>query len=68
MLKSLSPEAIEELRRLKEDLCLAVKRASEAGRDDPTLSARNSAIFRKARMADKKVTAMTRSIAEIERA
>jgi hypothetical protein len=68
MLKSLSPEANEELRRLKEDLSLAVKRASEAGRDDPTRSAHNSAISRKARMADKKVSAMTRRIAEIERA
>jgi hypothetical protein len=56
----------EELRRLREDLVLAVKRADEAFREAPTLSPHNRAIFHKARMADQRVVAMRRRIAEIE--
>jgi hypothetical protein len=63
----ITPEATEELRRLKEELVLAVKRADEAFREDPTRSSLNSATFRKARMADATVTAIRRRIAEIER-
>jgi len=63
----ITPEATEELRRLKEELVLAVKRADEAFREDPTRSSLNSATFRKARMADAAVTAIRRRIAEIER-
>ena len=44
----------------------AVKRAAEAFREDPTRSSLNSAIFRKARMADEKVSALKRRIAEME--
>jgi hypothetical protein len=66
MTKSLSPDTIEELRRLKEELPMAVKRAAEAFREDPSRSSLNSAIFRKARMADEKVIALTRRIAELE--
>jgi hypothetical protein len=62
----LSRESTEELRRVSEDLVLAVKRADEALREAPTLSSRNSAIFREARMADRTVSAMRRRIAEIE--
>jgi hypothetical protein len=48
---------------------LAVKRrAAEAFTEDPTRSSLNSATFRKARMADGKVVAIRRRIAEIERA
>jgi hypothetical protein len=60
-------EAEEELRRLREDLTLAVKRADEAFREDPTRSSLNTATFRKARMADAKVGALKGRIAEIER-
>jgi hypothetical protein len=45
---------MEELRLLKEELPMAVKRAAEAFREDPTRSSLNSATFRKARMADDK--------------
>jgi hypothetical protein len=64
----ITPEATEELRRLKEELVLAVKRADEAFREDPTRSSLNSSTFRKARMADEKVKAIRRRIADIERA
>jgi hypothetical protein len=64
----ITPEATEELRRLKEELVLAVKRAGEAFREDPTRSSLNSSTFRKARMADEKVNAIRRRIAGIERA
>jgi hypothetical protein len=57
MAKKLSLEAREELKRLKEDLSLAVKRAAEAFREDPTRSSQNSDGFRKAQMADEKVNA-----------
>ena len=60
-------EVLEELRRLKEELPMAVRRAAEAFREDPTRSSLNSATFRKARMADAAVTAIRRRIAEIER-
>jgi hypothetical protein len=66
MTRSLTPEAKEELRLLKEELPMAVKRAAEAFREDPTRSSLNSAIFRKARMADEKVSALKRRIAEME--
>jgi hypothetical protein len=66
MAKILSLEAREELKRLKEDLSLAVKRAAEAFREDPTRSSQNSDVFRKAQMADEKVNALKRRIAEIE--
>jgi hypothetical protein len=62
----LSPSQIVELRQLKEDLSLAVKRAAEAFRADPTRSSHNSAIFRKAQMADQTVQALKRRIADIE--
>jgi hypothetical protein len=58
----------EELRRLKEELTLAVKRAEEAFREEPTRRSLNSATFRKARMSDDKVSALRRRIAEMERA
>jgi hypothetical protein len=54
------------LRQLKEDLSLAVKRAAEAFREDPTRSSQNSATFRKSQMADEKVQALKRRIADIE--
>jgi hypothetical protein len=47
---------------------MSVKRAAEAFREDPTRSSLNSATFRKARMADDKVSSIRRRIAEIERA
>jgi hypothetical protein len=59
-------ELAEELRRLKEELPLAIKRAAEAFREDPTRSSQNSATFRKAQMADKKVNAIKHRIASIE--
>jgi hypothetical protein len=68
MVSPLTGGAEEELRRFKEELILAIKRADEAFRDDPTRSSLNSATFRKARMADVKVTALRRRIAEMERA
>jgi hypothetical protein len=68
MIKSLLSDAMEELRLLKEELPMSVKRAAEAFREDPTRSSLNSATFRKARMADDKVSSIRRRIAEIERA
>ena len=62
----LGPAQIVELRRLKEDLWLALKRAAEASRADPTRSSQNSAIFRKARLEDQKVQTLKRRIADIE--
>jgi hypothetical protein len=59
-------EQNEELRRLKEELPLAIKRAAEAFREDPTRSSQNSAVFRKAQLADEKVNAIKRRIADIE--
>jgi len=67
MSKPITPELEEELIRLSEDLSLALKRAAEAFREDPTRSSLNSAIFRRAQMADEKVNAIKRRIAEIER-
>jgi len=60
-------EQNEELRRLKEELPLAIKRAAEAFREDPTRSSQNSAVFRKAQLADEKVNAIKRRIADIEK-
>jgi hypothetical protein len=68
MFKTLSSGAMEELRLLKEELPMAVKRAAEAFREDPTRSSLNRATFRKARIADDKVSSVRRRIAEIERA
>jgi hypothetical protein len=68
MLKSIAPEIQEELHRLKQDLPLAMKRAAEAFREDPTRSSQNSAVFRRAQMADQKVNAIKRRIADIESA
>jgi hypothetical protein len=65
MVESLNPATAEELRRLKEELPMAVKRADEAFREDPTRSSLNSAIFRKARMADDKVDAIRRRIERV---
>jgi hypothetical protein len=62
----LSPAQIVELKQIKEDLALAVKRAVEALREDPTRSSQNSAIFRRAQMADQKVQSLKRRIADIE--
>jgi hypothetical protein len=62
----MTPEAKEELRRLKEELPMAVKRAAEAFREDPSRSSLNSATFRKARMADEKVNALRRRITQME--
>jgi hypothetical protein len=67
MSKPLAPELEDELIRLKEDLSLAMKRAAEAFREDPTRSSLNSAVFRRAQLADQKVNAIKRRIAEIER-
>jgi chemotaxis response regulator CheB len=68
MVKLPASEVLEELRRLKEELPMAVRRAAEAFREDPTRSTLNSATFRKARMADDKVSALRRRIAEMKRA
>jgi hypothetical protein len=62
----LSPTQIVELKQLKEDLSLAIKRASEAFREDPTRSSTNSSTFRRAQMADQTVQNFKRRIAEIE--
>jgi hypothetical protein len=67
MANNLGLDAREELKRLREDLPLAQKRAAEAFREDPTRSSQNSAIFRRAQMADEKLNAIKRRIAEIER-
>jgi hypothetical protein len=46
-------EAEEELKRLREELPLAQKRAAEAFREDPTRSSQNSVIFRRLRWRTK---------------
>jgi hypothetical protein len=55
----------DELRRLKEDLRLATKRAAEVLREDP-IRARDSASTTRAQLADEKVNAIKRRIADIE--
>jgi hypothetical protein len=67
MIKALLSDAMEELRLLKEELPMAVKRAAEAFREDPTRSSLNTETFQKARMADAKVASIKKRIAEIER-
>jgi hypothetical protein len=59
-------EDAEELRRLKEELPLAIKRAAEAFREDPTRNSMNSANFRKVELANQKVNALKRRIADVE--
>jgi hypothetical protein len=54
----------EELRRLKEELRLATKRAAEAYREDPTRVF--PALAKKAQLADERVNALKRRIVDIE--
>jgi hypothetical protein len=59
----LSKPLAEELRLLRESLSLAAKRAAEAARGDVFGSAAES---RKAQLADEKLQAIKRRIADIE--
>jgi hypothetical protein len=68
MIKSLLSGTMEELRLLKKELPMALKRAAEAFREDPSRNSLNSETFRKARMADDKVSSIRRRIAQIESA
>jgi hypothetical protein len=63
--KTLSPELLEELRLLKQDLGQAVKRADEASRGSLT-SAANHDNPARANKAREQVASMKRRIAEIE--
>jgi hypothetical protein len=66
MVNEISPALAEELRRLKEDLPLAIKRADEAAGNDPRGVVGDPIVARRAQLASEKVSSIRRRIADIE--